>query len=352
MARRRSPLDASLRPQLLELCARIRAATRREQRAALRRGSFARLARPHGQGVGDIAYGIDVPCERAIDAWLRDHARRAPISLLTEDTGWRHFGPGPRGRAVELDGFDHGGPRIAIDPIDGTRHLMSDLRSAWTVVSIAPPGPGEPRLSELRAGIVAELPDSRGAAWRLLEAWDGRASYERRSLAPERLLERRALRVDREARVDHGYFAFFRYTPAMRPALAALEADFFARLERRERAQLRHVYDDQYISNAGQLALLALGTYRLIVDARALLTRELGLPSIPSKPYDMAGAIVVARAAGAVVLGADGAALDFPIDARTPVHFAGFANEPTRARLLPHLRAALRSRLRAEPRSR
>ncbi len=65
------------------------------------------------------------------------------------------------------------------------------------------------------------------------------------------------------------------------------------------------------------------------------------LPSIPTHPYDVAGAIVVAREAGAVVDAADGSTLDFPIDCTTPVSFVAWANAPTRARLAPHLASAL-----------
>ena len=44
----------------------------------------------------------------------------------------------------EIRPFDHGGPRVVIDPIDGTCHLMNDLRSAWTVIGLAGPGEGQP----------------------------------------------------------------------------------------------------------------------------------------------------------------------------------------------------------------
>ena len=55
----------------------------------------------------------------------------------------------------------------------------------------------------------------------------------------------------------------------------------------------------------------------------------------------MGGAILCARAAGAEVTAADGSALDFPLDAETPVDMAGYANAATRARLEPHWLAVL-----------
>jgi fructose-1,6-bisphosphatase/inositol monophosphatase family enzyme len=101
------------------------------------------------------------------------------------------------------------------------------------------------------------------------------------------------------------------------------------------------VYDDQYCSSAGQLVLLALGRYRMVIDPREWVHRRRGAPGVTSKPYDLAGAVVCARAAGAVVTDVEGGPLDFPIDATTPVGYAGWANARTRARLEPHWHAVL-----------
>ena len=139
------------------LCDDVRRAARGALCSAVERDSIAELARQSHQGAGDVTYAIDVPAERALDDWLASEARRGPLSLLTEDAGWRHVGPGPRGVMVELSGFDHGGPRIVVDPIDGTRNLMTDLRSAWTVVALAPPGASEPRMSDVVLGVLSEL---------------------------------------------------------------------------------------------------------------------------------------------------------------------------------------------------
>lgn len=338
-----APIEREWSERLVQLCARLRRATRAALEPAGASGELAPLARAVRQGAGDVTYAIDELVEHAILEWLEETAAQRPLSLLTEDSGWMHRGPGPHG-ARELAGFDHGGPRIALDPIDGTRNLMADMRSAWTVVSFAPAGPREPRLADLSLGIVAELPDSRAARFRVLSASGSQpARLELRELSSDALVSARELRADAEARVDHGYFPFFRYAPDQRPALAHIEAEFFARLERHEGADLRHVFDDQYISNAGQLVQLALGTYRSICDVRGWLAARQGAKVITSKPYDVAGAIFVARAAGCVLEGPLGAALDFPLDVVTPVDFIGFANRPTAARLRPHLDAALRA---------
>ncbi len=330
--------------RLCELAGEIRGATRSSLIQAVERGALDELSRPRAQGAGDWTFGLDLPSEAVVDRWFRSRARERPLSVFTEDRGWRHLGPGARGGDPQsLSDFDHGGPRIAIDPVDGTRNLMADLRSAWTTIALAPPGAAIPRLAEVALGVVAEIPPTNAARFRVLCAHASACRLEERSLDQdqETLLGSRTLRVDRDDRAHHGYFPFFRYKPDLRPAIAELEAAFFARLERFEGADLRSIYDDQYISNAGQLVLLALGTYRMVVDARALVARRLGVATVTSKPYDVAAAILCARAAGAVVTAADGSELDFPLDATTPVDMVGYANAATRRRLEPHWLAAL-----------
>lgn len=331
------------RGPLLALCDRLRDAVRRALVDAIRADDLERIARPTSRGRGDWTYGLDLPGEREIAAWQAEVARSRALSVLTEDGGWRHMGPGPGGGAVELDGFGHGGPRIAFDPVDGTRNLMADLRPAWTVVSFAPPGDGEPRLADLTAGIVAELPESRARTRRTLVAERGGAcSIAVHELATGALEEERRLTADSDGRADHGYFPFFRYLADLRPATAELEAAFFARLAAHEGADVRNCYDDQYITSAGQLVLLALGTYRFVVDPRAFLAERRGRPTVTTKPYDLAGALLVAEAAGCALTDPLGRALDFPIDTDTPVSWVGYANAATRARLEPHWLAVAR----------
>ena len=294
------------------------------------------LGRPVAQGAGDLTFGLDVPSEDWIDRWFQAEAAQAPLSLLTEDRGWRHAGP-----QGALEGFDHGGPRITVDPIDGTRNLMAQLRSAWTVIGFCDPGDGPPRLADVTAGLVSELPPPRQTLVRRFVADADGCRLE--ELRPDGATSRtaRPVRTDDDDRPDHGYFPVFRYDPRLRPALAELERTFFERLAEHEHADLRSVYDDQYISNAGQLVELVRGSYRFCADARALVGRRAGRPTVTSKPYDVAGALLCARAAGVVVTAADGGPLDFPLDATTPVDFVAYVNEATRRRLEPHWLAAL-----------
>lgn len=308
-------------------------------------GAFADLTRTAGMGEGDTTFGLDLEPERIVQAWAEGFAKSEPLSILTEDSGWRHLGPasdGPGFRAV--GGFDHGGPRVAVDPVDGTRNLMYDLRSAWASIALVPPGPSTPRLSEVSLGCLRELVDSRGAEARLVVGKPNERYCRMEILAARGepvVLRQGELSCDDSDQVDGGFFPFFRFHPDMREELAQIESSFFARLSKYEGADQSSIYDDQYISNAGQLLLLATSKYRMVADLRAFIARRRGRPTITSKPYDVAAAIPIARAAGCVVTHPDGSPLDFELDATTPVSFVAWANEPTRARLGPHLKATL-----------
>jgi fructose-1,6-bisphosphatase/inositol monophosphatase family enzyme len=330
-------VNARWLPRLVDLSDRIRVAARKALLDAVEQGSLAPLARVAGEGAGDVTYGIDVPTEEVLTEWLLEQSRAEPLSILTEDAGWRHRGP-----EGDLPGFDHGGPRISVDPIDGTRMLMSDLRPAWSVIGLAGPGGGAPRLSDVVVGVLSEIPDSRAAHYRRLVAERGQGCRsEERELGDGRVVRTRTLDTGTDARVDHGLFPFFRYMPDQRPEIAAIEAAFFARLAAHEGADVRACWDDQYVSNGGQLALLALGTYRMIADLRASVAARHARTTLTGKPYDISGAVLCAQEAGCVVTAVDGSPLDFPLDAETPVGFVGWANAATSERLGSHLAMAL-----------
>ncbi len=329
-------------PHLEDLAERLRACARLTMAAALQADRLETVSRPLSMGAGDTTFGIDEAVESELSQWLDERAQLAPISLLTEDAGWRHRGPDGSGGVRELDGFDHGGPRLCVDPVDGTRHLMLDLRSAWAVIALAPPGAGTPRQREACAACLMELPDSRARVARRLSARRGAGTRVGEiELATSQLINSRELRVDGDDRMDHGYMPFFAFHPDLRANVAQLAFDFFQRLESEEGAELVHCYDDQYICNAGQLALTAMGTYRMVVDARQAIAQHRGRPAQTTKPYDVAGAILCVQEAGAVVTSLEGAELDFPWDTETPLSFAAFTNQATRERAEPHLLAAL-----------
>ena len=306
-------------------------------------GDIGELARPTGRGAGDWTFALDEGPEAVALAWLEECARESPLSLLTEDSGWRHRGPDGRGGSLELPGFDHGGPRLALDPVDGTRNLMFDLRSAWTIISFAGAGKEQPRFEDLTAGLLSELPRRhQELAQRLWALRGGGCELAIVDAQGQAVQPSKTLDTGSDGRVDNGFFCFFSYDPRLRARIASLAADFFDRLERAEGADRTRCYDDQYISSGGQLANLALGNYRFVADLRTHSRGWSAAQPQTAKAYDMAGAALCAQEAGAIVEDPSGEPLSFPIDAQSPVDFVGYANRATHRRLAHHFLQALR----------
>src|SRR5438874_3673537 len=113
--------------------------------------SFANVSR---ESLADTIYEIDRVSEDAIAFWFEQHwPNEWPVELVAEgfdDPDARTF---PRGtRAAETQW------KCIIDPIDGTRGLMFDKRSAWAIAALAPQKHDDTKLSDLFVAAMTELP--------------------------------------------------------------------------------------------------------------------------------------------------------------------------------------------------
>ncbi|MBL6721426.1 MAG: hypothetical protein ISQ08_08435 [Planctomycetes bacterium] len=287
--------------------------------------------RPASQGAGDASWALDEACEAEVEGWFASRALEGPLSLLTEHHGWRHRGPDGGGGWRELDGFDHGGPRVVCDPVDGTRHLLLRHRAAWCLIALAHAGPDQPRQSEVVLAHAEELPARAGAPARRLGARRGGGAWLSEGATRE------PLRVDADDRLDHGFFSFFAFHPAQRPAVAQLADRVTARWAREEGCSREHCWQDDYISSGGLLLNAALGSQRVVVDARALLPDSTLLHGGTCHPYDLAAPVLILDEAGGSVRGMSGAPFDQPLDAVHAAGFLAFTNRATAARALPAL---------------
>lgn len=285
--------------------------------------------RPTSIGLGDASWALDEACETVVATWFEERAREGPLSLLTEHHGWRHRGPDGEGGWRELDGFAHGGPRLACDPVDGTRHLLLRHRPAWSLIALAGPGPDQPRQRDVLLAHAEELVERVGSRGRALGARRGEGAWVKHGRGKE------ALRADADDRLDHGFVTFFAFHPAQRPAIASL-ADEVTRLwEERLGCAREHCWQDDYVCSGGLLLNAALGAQRVVVDARSLLAETASLPGGTCHAYDLAAAVLILEEAGGSVHSVSGGPFDQPLDATSPVGFLAFANPGTAERALP-----------------
>lgn len=336
-----------LRAELLELHRRVR----RSVREALRTGALATWQDPAAgegrvaaEGVGDVSFAIDVPAEQEVLACAERLNRARPLVLVTEEGGVRRLAPD----TVEPE------LRLIADPIDGTRNLAFDLRSGWILTAAARERGAATNLQDVFLAVQSEIPARDSKVYHVLFAERGGGAWiERRDLESDALLSSGRLAAPPDARLDNGYYVFFKFSPEDRTVLAALEEEVLGALVREHGVDRRTLCDDQYISNGGQLFLLLTRRYRFVADLRGHVGDLMGVRNFTAKPYDVCCALL-AEEAGCPLTDAFGRPLDAPLDASHRVSFLAYANQALRGKLEPLLHAAL-ERLRERlppPRSR
>ncbi|HEX9202861.1 MAG TPA: inositol monophosphatase [Vicinamibacteria bacterium] len=300
------------------------------------------LARVAHEGEGDTIYAVDRVSEERLAALVeRELGSFGPIVLVAEGL--------PGGRVVLPAGRSEAEAalRVLVDPIDGTRGLMYQKRSAWILTGVAPNrGPGT-RLRDVVAAVQTEIPLVKQHLADTLWAVQGEGAGAERfnRLTGERTPLR--LRPSGAATIAHGFAMVARFFPGAREELAAIDEEIVAAALGPVRPGKAHCFEDQYISTGGQLYELMAGHDRFVADLRPLLEGVLARRGqalgICCHPYDLATELI-AREAGVVVTDPRGAPLDAPLDVEADLAWVGYANQAIRAQVEPLLHAALRRR--------
>ncbi len=330
----------------VERLARLGHAVRAE---VIRRRGEAGLHAPVAHEGGDTIYAID----RKVEPIILEHARGwaaeiGPVRLTCEginETGEILLGdPGP-GR----DGSKEPASvwRVLIDPIDGTRNIMYDKRSAWFLGAVAPESidRGDAMLSDCVASVMMELPT--GKANRVDDfaatAADRPASCARSVLDDAGgVVSTEALGVTPSTATDlrHGWGQVTNFFPGTK----VLAAELMERIARETLGAVRAgealVFDDQYLTTGGQLVELICGRDRFCCDLRPLMfdiVRAQGgdaASGLCCHPYDMAG-LLIAKRAGVILTDGFGRELDAPFAVDRDVHWCGYANAELRDAIAP-----------------
>lgn len=293
-------------------------------------------------GGGDTIYEIDrVGEERLVELFERELASIAPLVLLAE--GLPPSGVAlPRGSDPASATF-----RVLVDPIDGTRGLMYQKRSAWVLTGIAPNRGHATTLADVEVAAQTEIPLVKQHLSDRLWAVRGRGATFERFNRLTGASQPVALRPSTASSIAHGFAMVARFFPGAREILAAIDEEIVMGALGPVREGKAHCFEDQYISTGGQLYELIAGHDRFVADLRPLVesvlkTRGLSL-GICCHPYDLSTELI-AREAGVIVTDPAGAPLAPPLDLEADVAWAGYANPAIRAQVEPLLQAALQSR--------
>jgi fructose-1,6-bisphosphatase/inositol monophosphatase family enzyme len=309
--------------------------------AATERHGLEVLAAVDRDEASDTIYAIDVVAEAVVSRFAERLAREHAIVLVAEGL--------PGGRRCYPQGVDETSAEwwIIVDPIDGTRGLMYQKRSAWILTGVAPNrGPGT-SLRDIQLAVQTEIPLVKQHMSDQLWAVRGSGAHARRC---NRLTgERVPIRLRRSAApgIAHGYTTIARFFPGARDELAAIDDAIVHGALGPYAPGKAHCFEDQYASTGGQLYELMAGHDRFIADLRPLLRPVLaarGLPpALTCHPYDICCALI-AEESGVMVTDPAGNPLDAPLNVAAEVAWAGYANAQIRAQIEPLLRQALRSR--------
>ena len=298
---------------------------------------FARIA---SVTAADTIYQVDRISEEAILAWFEAHwPARWPVELVME---------GLEGEAVT---FPRGAPvaktefKCILDPIDGTRNLMYDKRSAWVLAAVAPQRGRKTHLADLAVAAMTELPTSKQWA---ADQISGVKGCGPRGLVAERVDVRgggrSALtpRPSQAADFKHGFASLARFFPEGKALLAQVEEGLWDALYGLGGNSSPLVFDDQYITTGGQIYELLVGHDRMLGDLRPRAFHKLGLESpLVCHPYDICTAFLL-QEAGGVVETPEGAALRAPLDTTSPVAWMGYANPGLARQVRPVLKRLMK----------
>lgn len=305
-------------------------------------GQVTQSAQVHKVTSADTIYEIDRVSEEVLVEWFENHwPAKYPADVIAEglgdETGVRFPSDAPAARFT-----------ILIDPIDGTRGLMYDKRSAWMLAGASENYEGEerPTLDQLGAGAMVELPTSRQSISDGAYAWrTASGSFEQKAIrfesttAPAVPLE---LGASTATDLRHGFASFASYFPEGREAIQQIEAAFLQKHLPELPSPSPLVFTDQYISSGGQLFELLAGRDRFVADLRPLIYERFGpAGSLTCHPYDLAS-LPVAYASGCVIETPWGTPLRAPLDTTSPVAWVGYANESLANALRPLLLETLK----------
>jgi fructose-1,6-bisphosphatase/inositol monophosphatase family enzyme len=291
---------------------------------------------------GDTIYAIDTTAEDVTRECVDQLSQAHAFAFVAE--GMPDTGAAP-GRLRQGCGAPEW--RIIHDPIDGTRGLMYQKRSAWILTGVAPNRGPSTSLGDIVFAVQTEIPLHKQHLSDQVWAVAGHGVTARRH---DRLTGASAplhLRPSSAATIAHGFATVSRFFPGARDELAAIDEEIVSGALGPVQPGKAHCFEDQYISTGGQLYELMAGHDRFIADLRPLAERTLaarGLKlGICCHPYDICTALI-ARELGVILTDAHGNALDAPLDLTSDVAWVGYANARIRAQVEPLLQAALRRR--------
>jgi fructose-1,6-bisphosphatase/inositol monophosphatase family enzyme len=325
-----SPSASEIVSRIIDIQARIRDAVI----AQMKEQSTEELSAVAAETSGDTIYAIDRVSEDLIRVLFAEAFSDTTIVIVGEglDDGGEVF---PKGSDPDSARF-----RVIIDPIDGTRGLMYDKRSAWVLTGVAENRGDETNLTDIFAAVQTEIPTSKQFRSDVLSAVRGQgAEAFGFDVTRNKRLPIRLVRSGSDT-IEHGFAMISRFFQGGKDILARIEEEIVEKLIGPIQSGKARLFEDQYICTGGQFYELMAGHDRFNADLRPDLESALSdrgqQMGICCHPYDVCTELI-AREMGVHIVKPNGSPLDSSLDTTSPVAWAGYANDRLRASIEPVL---------------
>lgn len=292
----------------------------------------------------DTIYSIDKYTEEPIIEWFEKHwPQKWPIEIVME--GIEESDPLCFPKNVPPSNTIL---KCIIDPIDGTRNIMYDKRSAWILAGIAPQKGPTTCLTDIHLSVMTEIPTSR--QWRSDQVSAVRGGGKKGIVADSTNLFTKetkplALRPSQAKDFKHGFASLSRFFPEGKELMSRIEEALWTELYGEQKESPSPIFDDQYICSGGQIYEILNGHDRMHGDLRPLAFEKLGIQSgLVCHPYDVCTGLILTEAGG-VFESPEGGPVKAPMNTVAPVSWMGYANQELARMVRPVMKELLQKHL-------
>ena len=301
------------------------------------------LSTPVAEEGGDTIYAIDRRVEPLIEQQIAGWPDAClPLLLVMEGMG--HDGRRRIGNKDLPIRY-----RVIVDPIDGTRGLMYDKRSAWFLAAVAMDNGEETGLLDTFASVMVELPTSKQGLCDSFVAVRGQRTQCQRTRVGGVDARIRTPMPSSATTLAGGFAQVTNFFQGTKVLAAELMETIAAAVVPAGHTSQSAVLEDQYISTGGQWVELITGHDRFCCDLRPLFYQLLQaethrkFPILVCHPYDAAGLLVV-KQAGVILTDGFGRELNALLNVDQPVHWCGYANAHLQEMIEPVIQGWLAER--------
>jgi fructose-1,6-bisphosphatase/inositol monophosphatase family enzyme len=164
------------------------------------------------QGHGDISYKIDFVAESKINELGGKLATSGfPCEIIAEGIGKKQY----------LGNFSSPQYSVIIDPIDGTRGLMYNFRSAFVLTGVAP-YKTDNTLSNIEVAVQTEIPTSKQDRVSILWAIKGKGAHHQIIDFKTNDLIDIPLYTSSAQNLDHGFAVFSNFFPGVKGSIGRM----------------------------------------------------------------------------------------------------------------------------------